>query len=144
MPQEMVIEVLEERSIRFTDVGMGVQLNDHRLGRVVRVTTSTPQVRDHFLSRVSFEDAAGNDEGMDSDFPSSVGMDARLGSSGKPAAVESRYSGILSARVDFQFGVGHATQHRLAGLSLPLFLFGDRNVLSVGPERPAVRGQQRR
>src|SRR5215813_7566867 len=69
MPQEMVIEVLEERSIRFTDVGMGVQLNDHLLGGVVRVTTTTPQVRDHFLSRVSFEDAAGNDEGMDSDFP---------------------------------------------------------------------------
>jgi len=68
----MIIEELEERSIPFTDVGMGIQLNDHRLGRIVRVTTSTPQVRDHFLGRVSFEDASGNDEGMDFDLPSSV------------------------------------------------------------------------
>jgi hypothetical protein len=40
-------------------------------------------------------------------------------------------------------GVGHATQHCLAGLSLPLLVFRDRDVGCVGSERPVVRGQQR-
>jgi len=39
-------------------------------------------------------------------------------------------------------GVGHATQHCLAGLSIPLFVFRD-GVGSAGSERPTVRGQQR-
>ena len=38
----MVIEVLEERSIRFTDVGMGVQLNDHRLGCRIMPSSWSP------------------------------------------------------------------------------------------------------
>jgi hypothetical protein len=47
-----------------------------------------------------------------------------------------------AVRVVVNSGVGHATQHYLVGLSLPFFVFGDRDV-GVGSERPAVRGQQR-
>jgi hypothetical protein len=41
---------------------MGIQLNDNALGGIVRVTTSTVQMRDHFCSRVSFEDTPGEDD----------------------------------------------------------------------------------
>lgn len=41
---------------------MGVQLSDNNLGGIVRVTTSTAQMRGHFRSRVSFEDAPGEDD----------------------------------------------------------------------------------
>jgi hypothetical protein len=54
------IPKLEEFSIPFTDVGMGIQLDGDALGGIVRVTTSTAKMRDHFRSRVSFEDAAGD------------------------------------------------------------------------------------
>ena len=52
--KKLIVEKLEEFNIPFTDVGMGIQLNDEALGGIVRVTTSTPQKRDHFRSRVSF------------------------------------------------------------------------------------------
>jgi hypothetical protein len=45
----------------FTDVGMGIQLDNNTLGGIVRVTTNTPQKRDHFRERVSFEDTPGDD-----------------------------------------------------------------------------------
>ena len=46
--KKVIVEKLEEFDIPFTDVGMGIQLNDDALGGIVRVTTSTPQKRDHF------------------------------------------------------------------------------------------------
>ncbi len=53
-PKKLIVEKLEEFNIPFIDVGMGIQLNDDALGGIVRVTTSTSQMRDHFRSRVSF------------------------------------------------------------------------------------------
>jgi ThiF family len=61
-PKKLIVEKLEEFNIPFTDVGMGIQLNDQALGGIVRVTTSTAQMRDHFRGRVSFEDAPGDDD----------------------------------------------------------------------------------
>lgn len=61
-PKKVIVEKLEELNIPFSDVGMGVQLNDNALGGIVRVTTSTPKMREHFRSRVSFEDAPGEDD----------------------------------------------------------------------------------
>ena len=61
-PKELIVEKLEEFNIPFTDVGMGLQLDNNTLGGIVRVTTSTPQKRDHFRGRVSFEDTPGDDD----------------------------------------------------------------------------------
>ncbi len=61
-PKKPIIEKLEELSIPFTDVGMGVQLNDNALGGIVRVTTSTAKMREHFRGRVSFKDAPNDDD----------------------------------------------------------------------------------
>jgi hypothetical protein len=61
-PKKLIVEKLEEFNVPFTDAGMGIQLNDNALGGIVRVTTSTAQMRDHLRSRVSFEDAPGDDD----------------------------------------------------------------------------------
>jgi hypothetical protein len=61
-PKKLIAEKLEEFNIPFTDVGMGIQLDDNTLGGIVRVTTSTPQKRDHFGGRVSFADTPGDDD----------------------------------------------------------------------------------
>jgi ThiF family len=61
-PKKLIVEKLEEFNIPFTDVGMGIQLDDSTLGGIVRVTTSTPQKRNHFRERVSFEDTPGADD----------------------------------------------------------------------------------
>ena len=61
-PKKLIVEKLEEFNIPFTDVGMGIQLNDDALGGIVRITTSTARMRDHFRSRVSFTDALGDDD----------------------------------------------------------------------------------
>jgi molybdopterin/thiamine biosynthesis adenylyltransferase len=60
--KKLIVEKLEEFNIPFTDVGMGIQLDNYTLGGIVRVTTSTPQKRDHFRERVSFEDTPGDDD----------------------------------------------------------------------------------
>ncbi len=60
--KKVTVDKLEEFNIPFIDVGMGIQLNDEALGGIVRVTTSTAQMRDHFRSRVSFADGAGDDD----------------------------------------------------------------------------------
>src|ERR1700722_9571824 len=52
-PKKLIVEKLEEFNVPFTDVGMGIQLNENALGGIVRVTTSTAQVRNHFRGRVS-------------------------------------------------------------------------------------------
>ena len=61
-PKKLIVQKLEEFNIPFTDVGMGIQLDDNMLGGIVRVTTSTAQKRDHFRGRVSFEDTPGDDD----------------------------------------------------------------------------------
>lgn len=61
-PKKLIVEELEEFNIPFIDVGMGVQLNENTLGGIVRVTTSTAQMREHFRGRVSFEDTPGDDD----------------------------------------------------------------------------------
>jgi hypothetical protein len=60
-PKKLMVEKLEEFNIPFTDVGMGIQLSDNALGGILRVTTSTVQMRDHFQTRVSFGEAPGGD-----------------------------------------------------------------------------------
>jgi molybdopterin/thiamine biosynthesis adenylyltransferase len=57
-----IVERLERMSVRFVDVGMGVQLTDGALGGLLKVTTSTPAKRDHFRGRVSFTDGGGHNE----------------------------------------------------------------------------------
>lgn len=59
--KKFIVEKLEGFNIPFVDVGLGVQLNDGSLAGIVRVTTSTPQKRDHLRSRVSFEDLGNNE-----------------------------------------------------------------------------------
>src|SRR5260370_5900267 len=60
--KKVIVEKLEEFNSSFTDVGMGIQLTDQTLGGIVRVTTSTANMRDHFRGRVSFGEAAGDNE----------------------------------------------------------------------------------
>lgn len=60
-PKKLIVEKLEEFNIPFADVGMGILLSDNILGGIVRVTTSTAQMREHFRARVSFEDTPGDD-----------------------------------------------------------------------------------
>jgi hypothetical protein len=43
-----VVEKLESIGASFTDVGMGLELVDGSLGGILRVTTSTPERREHF------------------------------------------------------------------------------------------------
>ncbi len=61
-PKKLIVDKLEAFNIPFADLGMGIQLNDNALGGILRVTTSTAQMRDHFRSRVSFGDAQGGDD----------------------------------------------------------------------------------
>jgi hypothetical protein len=61
-PKKLIVEKLEEFNIPFVDVGMGLDLTEEALGGIVRLTTSTAQKRDHFRSRVSFEDTPGDDD----------------------------------------------------------------------------------
>jgi hypothetical protein len=61
-PKKLIVGKLQEFNIPFTDVGMGILLDDNTLGGMVRVTTSTAQKRDHFRGRVSFEDTPGDDD----------------------------------------------------------------------------------
>lgn len=53
-----VIERLETMGIGFIDVGMGLQEHDGAIGGILRVTTSTPQQRQHVWdqARIGFDD----------------------------------------------------------------------------------------
>lgn len=53
-----IIERLEAWGIPFVDVGMGIELVDGALTGIVRLTTSTPAMRDHIRTqnRISFND----------------------------------------------------------------------------------------
>ena len=59
-----IVQKLEEFGVPFTDVGMGVDLVDGSLGGVLRVTTSTPQQRDHLHSDnvIPFTNGDANDD----------------------------------------------------------------------------------
>jgi hypothetical protein len=51
-----IVEKLEQAAIPFVDTGLGVELGDDALLGMVRLTTSTPEQRDHFRSKVSLAD----------------------------------------------------------------------------------------
>jgi hypothetical protein len=59
--KKMIVEKLEAFGVPFVDVGMGVRVSDDLLAGTVRVTTSTPNKRDHFRNRVSFEELGNNE-----------------------------------------------------------------------------------
>lgn len=50
---------LDDFGVSFIDVGMGIYVGDGALGGTLRVTTSTPNRRDHVATRVSFAEADG-------------------------------------------------------------------------------------
>src|SRR5437867_1182694 len=58
--KKVILENLERLGIPFIDVGMGIDLVDDSLRGVLRVTTSTPERREHFRMRVSLTDAGVN------------------------------------------------------------------------------------
>ena len=61
--KRLVVERLQEWSIPFIDVGMGIQLGeDSTLGGIVTVTTSTANKRDHVRSRTAFSDREAANE----------------------------------------------------------------------------------
>ena len=47
-----IVAALEDADVPFIDVGMGLHLTDDAIGGQVRVTTSTPEQRDHLHRRV--------------------------------------------------------------------------------------------
>lgn len=53
-PKKTIVAKLHEWSIPFVDVGMGVYKANESLGGIVRVTTSSPNKRDHIETRISF------------------------------------------------------------------------------------------
>ncbi|WP_372718349.1 ThiF family adenylyltransferase [Novipirellula sp.] len=60
--KKAVVEKLESMDSSFIDVGMGIELEDESLSGVLRVTASTPQMRDHVhKGGVSFKSAVGAD-----------------------------------------------------------------------------------
>ncbi len=59
--KKMIVEKLEAFGVPFVDVGMGVRVSDDVLAGTVRVTTNTPNKRDHFRNRVSFEELGNNE-----------------------------------------------------------------------------------
>jgi hypothetical protein len=56
-----IVEFMEANGIAFVDVGMGVEVIDDKLLGILRVTTSTPDKRDHLRQRVGFGDTDGGD-----------------------------------------------------------------------------------
>jgi hypothetical protein len=57
-----IIAKLEAIGASFVDVGMGLQLDDGSLGGILRVTTSTPEKREHVHGgRIDFSDDRGQD-----------------------------------------------------------------------------------
>jgi len=56
-----IVEFLEGEGVSFIDAGMGIELVDGQLGGIVRVTTSTPEMRGHFRGRVSTAGPAEDD-----------------------------------------------------------------------------------
>lgn len=61
-PKGIIVEKLEEFGVPFVDVGIGVYRTEDMLGGVLRVTTSTPEQRDHLRGRVGFTPGDGHNE----------------------------------------------------------------------------------
>lgn len=61
--KRLIIATLEEAGIPFIDVGMGLQMADDALTGMLRVTTSTPQMRSHIheKKRIPLHSANEND-----------------------------------------------------------------------------------
>ena len=57
-----IVDKLEEFGIPFVDAGMGLYSSEGSLGGTLRVTTSTPEKRDHFRARTPFSDGNGHNE----------------------------------------------------------------------------------
>lgn len=62
--KKLIIDRLEESNIPFIDVGMGIQLVDNALLGILRVTSSTPEKRDHLkeMGRIHFSDHGGDND----------------------------------------------------------------------------------
>lgn len=60
--KQAIIENLEAFGVPFIDVGMGIELVDDSLCGALRVTTSTPERRDYFRTRVSLADTGIGEE----------------------------------------------------------------------------------
>lgn len=60
--KKLIVQKLEEFGIPFVDVGMGVYAAENMLAGVLRVTTSTPEQRDHFRKWVPFSDGDEHNE----------------------------------------------------------------------------------
>lgn len=60
--KRMVVEKLTAWGKPFVDVGVGVEMSGDSLRGQVRVTTSTPEKRDHLDQRVSFAGGIGEDD----------------------------------------------------------------------------------
>lgn len=56
-----IIERLQELGIPFVDVGMGILLVDDQLQGILRVTTSTPEKRDHVRKRIGLSGGEADD-----------------------------------------------------------------------------------
>ena len=59
-----IIEKLEESGIPFIDVGMGIELIDGKLQGIIRVTTSTPDERDHVWEKKRIGMCGGEADGV--------------------------------------------------------------------------------
>jgi len=60
--KKAIVEVLEQSGKRFIDVGMGIEEVDGSLGGILRVTTSTEQLRDHVRQKNRIPFVAGKAE----------------------------------------------------------------------------------
>jgi len=62
--RQRIVEKLEEFSIRFIDVGMGVEESNGSLCGILRISTSTPEKREHVWvnKRIPFSEDGGNNE----------------------------------------------------------------------------------
>lgn len=59
--RRLIVEKLHEWGISFIDVGMGADTRDGSIGALVRVTTSTPEKRDHVDDRLTYGSAPEDD-----------------------------------------------------------------------------------
>jgi molybdopterin/thiamine biosynthesis adenylyltransferase len=58
--KKLIIDKLNEHNIECIDVGIGLDLCDDKLSGHVRVTTITPEKRDHIKNKVSFANTGGD------------------------------------------------------------------------------------
>jgi hypothetical protein len=63
-PKRIIVEKLEEYGVPFVDVGMGLYVANEALHGVLRVTTSTPNAREHVRAknRIAFTEEDGGNE----------------------------------------------------------------------------------